>query len=458
MTPVEPGSSDFFPELDRAQTQEALRLIGELDEFKGRWRRLKEIQAERLESLRQVATIESAASSTRIEGAELSDAEVAEVLAGLRVDSFRSRDEEEVRGYGEVHTLIYDSYGAIPLTENHLKQLHQLLLRHVAKDEHHRGEYKKFPNDVTATHENGQAEVVFHTATPFDTPRLMASLVDETNAALADPTLHPVIVIARFVVSFLAIHPFQDGNGRLSRALTTLLLLRAGYEYVPYASLERVVEDNKFPYYAALRASQLAMREHPSRFGAWLLFFLGTLRAQKRALDAKLDVEHSMLELSATQARIVEVVRTLGSASSSDVRKRLAKLKLPERTLRYHLDLMVRRGLLAALGEKRGRRYTIGNGVGDPRLRERVATTNAIVASIFEAGGKISRRNLIALVKERGYPPQIVGILHGRRLPHLKRDPRTGESVLTARGEQVAKEHLFTQRLAKGIRLVPDTI
>src|SRR5665213_1815132 len=152
---------DYFPDLDRQQTREAVQLVSELDEFKGRWRRLKEVQAERLESLRQIATIESTASSTRIEGAELTDAEVAAVLGGLKVDSFRLRDEAEVRGYGELHTLIYESWADIPLSENHLKQLHTVLLRHVEKDDRHRGEYKELSNDVTATYEDGRAEVVF---------------------------------------------------------------------------------------------------------------------------------------------------------------------------------------------------------------------------------------------------------------------------------------------------------
>ena len=441
---------DFFPDLDRQQARGAIQLVSELDEFKGRWRRLKEIQAEKLQAMRQVATIESTASSTRIEGAELNDAEVAAVLSGLKVDSFRSRDAAEVRGYGELHTLIYESWADIPLTENHLKQLHALLLRHVEKDERHRGEYKKLSNDVTATYEDGRTEVVFQTATAFDTPRLMSALIAETNAALADSTLHPLFAVARFVVNFLAIHPFQDGNGRLSRALTTLLLLRSGYEYVPYASLERVIEDNKFRYYAALRESQLQMREDPARFGAWLLFFLGSLASQKRALDAKLGVERGILQLSAIQERIVAAVRGRagGRATSTQIER---ELKLAGRTVRYHLDLLVRRGLLAAHGQKRGRFYTIASAEATtPELSD--ASTNVIIAEVLRQGGRIRQRELAALLKKHGYKPQTVGLLHGRRLAHLRRDPRTRESVLTARGEEVAKQYLFAERLARGAR------
>lgn len=436
----------FFPHLTRQQAAEAIRLVSELDEFKGHWRRVKEIQAERLASLRQVATIESAASSTRIEGAELSDEEVAHVLGGLHVDSFRSRDEEEVRGYGELLSVIYESHRELTLTENHIKQLHGILLRHAAKDERRRGDYKKVPNDVIAKHPDGRSEVIFQTATPFDTPRLMTELVTDTNAALTDADNHPLTVIARFVVQFLAIHPFQDGNGRLSRALTTLLLLRAGYEYAPYASLERIVEENKLRYYAALRESQLAMRSDPADFVAWLIFLLGALRAQKRSLEAKLDVERSMLRLSSVQARIVAAVRSKGRVTTPALVK---ELNIPDRTVRYHIDLLVRRHLLAAHGQRKGRYYTVG---GDDAVPPPISDpgTNIVIAEIYEMGGRISRKDLLALVKRHGYDGRVVGLLHGRRLAHLRRSTKTGESTLTSRGEEVARQHLFATRLARG--------
>lgn len=442
----------YFPRLSPRQTAEMARLVGELDEFKGHWRRVKEIQAERLATLRQVATIESAASSTRIEGAELSDEEVARVLGGLHVDSFRKRDEEEVRGYGELLSIIYESHAELPLTENHIKQLHGVLLRHTAKDERHRGEYKKVSNDVVASHSDGSKEVIFQTAVPFDTPRLMTELVADTNAALAAHENHPLTVIARFIVEFLAIHPFQDGNGRLSRALTTLLLLRAGYEYVPYASLERIVEENKLRYYAALRESQLAMRGDPSDFGAWLIFLLGALRAQKRALESKLDVERSMLQLSAVQERILAAVRKQGRATTPWL---VEELGLPGRTVRYHLALLVGRQLLVAHGERRGRYYSLGG--SEPVAPTVVdASTNAIIAEIYEAGGRITQRDLLALVKRHGYKGRVVGILHGRRLAHLRRDPKTRDSLLTARGQEVAREYVFASRLARGARASED--
>jgi Fic family protein len=440
---------DFLTELTRHQTAEMLRLVGEIDDFKGHWRRVSEVRAERLAQLRQVTTIESTASSTRIEGAELSDAEVARVLEGMHVDSFRARDEEEVRGYGELLALIYDSHSEIPLTENHLKQLHGVLLRHSTKDERHRGEYKKLPNDVVATHPDGRREVLFQTASPFDTPRSMTELVAATNAAFERGDIHGLVAIARFVVDFLAIHPFQDGNGRLARALTTLLLLRAGSDYVPYSSLERVIEENKAQYYAALRSSQLAMRQNPAAFGDWLLFFLRALRAQKQSLEAKLQVERAVLQLSDVQQQIVDFVRSEGRTTTTAIG---AKFGIPYRTVRYHLDILVGRGLVAAHGQRKGRYYTPATRepTGAPAMPE--AGTNAIIAEIYERGGRVGQRDLRALVKRHGYDGRAIGALHGRRLAHLRKDPKTGESVLTSRGTEVARQYIFASRLAERAR------
>jgi Fic family protein len=235
-------------------TPEILSLIAELDEFKGAWRAIGRIAPERLSGLRRVATIESIGSSTRIEGAKLSNREVEQLLSNPTLRSFTTRDEQEVAGYAEVMDTILAHWDAIPLAENHIKQLHRDLLTHSDKDERHRGAYKTLPNHVEAFDENGQSlGVVFATAAPFDTPRLMSELVSWARKSEKDKTLHPLLVIAVFIIVFLEIHPFQDGNGRLSRILTTLLLLRAGYAHVPYSSLESIVEQSKDNYYLALR-------------------------------------------------------------------------------------------------------------------------------------------------------------------------------------------------------------
>ena len=192
---------------------EIVRLIAEIDEFKGRWEALKDKTPERLSVLRQVATIASIGSSTRIEGSKLTDAQVEELLLNIGKKSFRSRDEEEVGGYADTMNMIFDSYREINISENHIKQLHGNLLKYSTKDERHKGEYKKFPNHVEAFDEYGNLiGVVFETAAPFYTPMYTKELIDWYGIEIKGVTYHPLILIGAFIVHFLAIHPFQDGN------------------------------------------------------------------------------------------------------------------------------------------------------------------------------------------------------------------------------------------------------
>ena len=200
----------------------------------------------RLNALRRVATIESIGSSARIEGSKLSDRDVKKLLSNLHIKYFETRDEQEVAGYAEMMELIFRSWEEIPLSENHIRQLHRDLLEYSGKDSRHRGECKTASNSVVAFDEAGkQAGIVFETAAPFGTPVLMGEVAAWTNKALETKSLHPFLAIAVFIVVFLEIHPFQDGNGHLCRLLTTFLLLRSGYAYVPYGSLESVIEKNK---------------------------------------------------------------------------------------------------------------------------------------------------------------------------------------------------------------------
>jgi len=264
-------------------TPDLLSLIAELDSFKASWRFLNQ-QPEKLKVLRTVATIESIGSSTRIEGSKLSDKEVEQLLTHIKNRSFTTRDEEEVAGYAYVCEEIYHNFDAMPFTENTIKQLHQWLLQFSHKDTRHRGHYKKLSNNVEAFDAQGKSVgIVFETSTPFETPRHMEELVTWTQEQLEKRMLHPLLVIGIFIVVFLAIHPFQDGNGRLSRLLTTLLLLQSGYAYVPYSSLESFIERSKKSYYLALRRTQKTLRTDKVDFHPWLLFFLLCLQKQKKS-------------------------------------------------------------------------------------------------------------------------------------------------------------------------------
>ena len=330
-------------------TPELLALLSEIDEFKGAWRALGTLEPERLNALRRIATIESIGSSTRIEGSRLTDCEVEQLLAKLEIKTFASRDEQEVAGYAEVMETVFQSWSDISLTENHIKQLHRDLLVYSEKDQRHRGEYKKLRNDVAAFDAAGKMiGVVFETATPFDTPRRMGELVSWLKDTRELGRMHPLLTVAVFIVTFLEIHPFQDGNGRLSRVLTTLLLLQSGYAYVSYSSLESVVEHNKESYYFGLRQTQQTIHSEAPNWQPWLLFFLRAMQQQKRRLAEKVENEKLILSaLPALSVRIIDQARQAGRVTLSDM---VAITGVNRNTLKVHFRTLTAKKLLARHG------------------------------------------------------------------------------------------------------------
>ena len=337
-------------------TPAILNLIAELDEFKGAWQALGTLAPERLSALRRVATIESIGSSTRIEGSKLSDREVERLLSNLEIKSFSTRDEQEVADYAETMELVFRSWAEITLTENHIKQLHRDLLQHSEKDAHHRGNFKTQPNNVAAF-DGKQVGIVFETATPFDTPRRMSELVAWTSEAFSSRQLHPLLVTAIFTVILLEIHPFQDGNGRLSRILTTLLLLRVGYSYVPYSSLESVIEQSKEGYYLALRQTQVTIRTEAPNWQPWMTFFLRALQQQMKRLAKKVEREKIVLAaLPELSLRIIEHAREHGRVTISDTVRLTGTSR---NTLKQHFRQLVTQGYLTLHGSGRGAWYAL---------------------------------------------------------------------------------------------------
>jgi Fic family protein len=339
-------------------TPEILSLIAKIDEFKGAWRALGTLAPDRLSALRHVATIESIGSSTRIEGSKLSDREVERLLSNLQIKNFASRDEQEVAGYAEVMALVFSSWQDITITENHIKQLHQNLLVYSEKDDWHRGNYKATSNSVAAFDENGtQIGIVFQTASPFDTPRLMSELVTWVQEERTAGLLHPLLIIALWVVVFLEIHPFQDGNGRLSRVLTTLLLLQSGYVYVPYCSLESIIEQNKEAYYLALRQTQGTIRTDAPNWQPWLVFFLRSLAEQVRRLEKKVVREKLVLAtLPDLSLQIVEFAREHGRVTIGEATKLTGASR---NTLKQHFRSLIELGHLNQHGSGRGVWYDL---------------------------------------------------------------------------------------------------
>jgi Fic family protein len=333
-------------------------LLSEIDEFKGAWRALGTLAPERLSALRRVATIESIGSSTRIEGSRLTDREVEQLLALLEIKSFASRDEQEVAGYAEVMETIFQVWTDIPITENHIRQLHRDLLRYSEKDERHRGEYKTISNNVGAFDETGKMiGIVFETASPFDTPRRMAELVTWLNESRELKRLHPLLIVAIFTVVFLEIHPFQDGNGRLSRILTTLLLLQAGYAYVPYSSLESVIEQSKEEYYLALRQTQGTILTDSPHWQPWLLFFLRALQQQVRRLAFKVEREKiALAAMSELAVAILDYARDHGRVTMGNM---VQVTGASRNTLKDHFRNLVEKNMILQYGGGRSTWYSL---------------------------------------------------------------------------------------------------
>lgn len=337
-------------------TPEILNLIAEVDEFKGAWQQLGKLTPDRLSALKKVATIESIGSSTRIEGAKLSDSEIEKLLSQSNDKTFQTRDEQEVAGYAFVCEQVCDNYSSIPLTENAIKQLHAWLLQYTDKDSRHRGDYKKIPIRIEAFDFAGKSMgIVFETTSPLETPIKMQELIAWTNNEFGKKILHPLIIIGIFVVLFLAIHPFQDGNGRLSRLLTTLLMLKSGYLYSPYSSLESIIEANKESYYLALQRTQKGWQNNQPDWNTWLIFFFQCLQRQKKHLEVKLEKEKILLEmLPKLSLQVLELLKSHGRLGISEI---AVLTKANRNTLKKTLSALVKENYIERNGKGKATWY-----------------------------------------------------------------------------------------------------
>ncbi|OGL95782.1 hypothetical protein A2348_00105 [Candidatus Uhrbacteria bacterium RIFOXYB12_FULL_58_10] len=330
-------------------------LINQIDHLKGQWIGGAKLNPQALGRLKRSVLVTSTGASTRIEGSKLSDEDVEKFVRGLSLQKFTDRDKQEVQGYFELLENIFTSWKHIPFTEGVIKQLHRELLKYADKDERHRGEYKKMENSVEAFDESGKSVgIIFKTTPAYLTPKRMAELVEWAAYALKHEGHHPLLIIGSFLVEFLAIHPFQDGNGRLSRILTNLLLLKAGYEYVPYVSHEKLVEDNKADYYIALRKAQAMLGTERGNIVPWLEFFLNVLLEQARQAIELLSHENIEKILSPKQLAVWRYIETVDEATPGEIAK-AAEVARP--TVSQALDALLRLKKIERLGQGRTTRY-----------------------------------------------------------------------------------------------------
>jgi Fic family protein len=332
-------------------------MLSQIDQLRGQWTGGVNLAPQILGRLKKSALITSAGSSTRIEGSKLSDQEIEDIIKGTKFDRMKDRDSQEVHGYYETLSFIFENYDNIPISENYILELHNRLLRYTDKDTRHRGVYKKLENSVKLYGPDGaELAVLFDTTPPHLVSGQMQTLVDWYNDEINDYNFHPLLVIAGFVIEFLRIHPFQDGNGRLSRLLTNMLMLQNGFSYVPYVSNEKIVEENKAEYYLALRYSQKTFGAKSETIEPWIEFFLRVCLAQVEQAVGLLTGENIEKTLSPKQLVVWEYVKKVGEASVKAV---AAATDVGRPTVKQSLDKLLELKLIERIGAGRATRYRI---------------------------------------------------------------------------------------------------
>ncbi len=332
-----------------------LTKIARIDELKGRWIAGVKLSPQVLGRLKKSVLITSTGASTRIEGARLSDEDVEKLMKGISMQKFRDRDKQEVKGYYELLQNVFDSWKSINFSESTIKHFHKELLKYVDKDKLHRGEYKKTENKVEMIDAKGKSVgVLFDTTPAYLTPIKVHELVDKTKYAFNENKFHPLLIIGNFLVEFLNIHPFQDGNGRLSRILTNLLLLKTGYLYMPYISHEKLIEDNKPDYYMSLRKTQKTLKtKHPDII-PWIDFFLSIVIKQSEMAVELLSKENIEKLLSVKQLAIWQYLQTVDETSPGEIAE---KTKVARPTVNQAIDRLMRLNKVERIGMGRSTRY-----------------------------------------------------------------------------------------------------
>lgn len=329
--------------------------ITRIEELKGQWIAGAQLSSQVLGRLKRSVLITSTGASTRIEGARLSDEDVEKLMRGIDIQKFTDRDKQEVKGYYELLENVFNSWKSLKFNENTIKHFHKELLKYVKKDEDHRGDYKKRENQVQMINTAGESVgILFDTTPAYLAPKQMHELVEWTGGALAEKKYHPLFISASFLVEFLQIHPFQDGNGRLSRVLTNLLLLNEGYLYMPYVSHEKIIEDNKPEYYLALRQSQKTFKTDNETIIPWLDFFLTIFLKQSEMAIDLLSKENIERLLTQKQLAVWNYLQKVDSAAPREISEQ-TKVAYP--TVRQAIDKLMRLKRIERIGQGRSTSY-----------------------------------------------------------------------------------------------------
>jgi Fic family protein len=330
---------------------ELINLISEIDRFDAEWTAVERREGQSLKHLKTIATIRSVGASNRIEGNRMTDEEIDILLKNIDITRLTDRDKQEVAGYFDTLDVISENCENIDISESSIKNLHGILMKYSEKDRWHKGNYKQHNNAVEATFPDGVRQIIFHTTEAgFATDDAVHSLVAWYSA---EDKVHTLVKCAAFVYDFLSIHPFQDGNGRISRLLSTLLLLKNGYRWIQYVSFEHEIESRKSEYYQALRACQ-AQRPNED-VTVWVRFFLNCLRNIQKQLLKKLKQSGIETQLSPREKSILTLITNYAGIKSGEIAEKLA---IPNPTVKRILAELKTKNLIEKFGNGRNTSYS----------------------------------------------------------------------------------------------------
>jgi Fic family protein len=342
---------------ESSNTEKIFTLISSIDTVKGQWKLTQKLSPQMIKRLTQSVLITSAGSSNRIEGNKMTDEQIKNLYSKLRIKKFKDRDEQEVAGYIEMLAIVFESYNSIKLNEGTILQFNKEILKYTDKDKGHRGKYKFTSNQVQAKDEKGNiVQIIFDPTPPYLAQKETLELLEWTNWALETNFKHPLIIIANFIFEFLAIHPFEDGNGRTSRVLTNLLLLKTGYEFTPFVSHEKIVESSKVDYYMALNKTQQSWKTEKENIAPFVIFFLEVVNQQAQKALQILSQDDTQSYLSDKQNQVWQYALSADTFSRMEV---IRATNLPARTVEESIKKLVNMNKLEKMGEARSTKYKV---------------------------------------------------------------------------------------------------
>ena len=332
-------------------TPDIVNMLSSLHEFRGKQELYIEAESDVLTALLDIAKIQSTKASNKIEGIYTSD-ERLEALV-MEKSEPRNRSEEEIAGYREVLATVHDSYEYIPIRPNNILQLHRDLYSFSSSDTG--GRYKNTDNVIAESGKDGQQRVRFIPVSAFQTPEAMENLCDEFNNAIARSEYDPLLLIPMFILDFLCIHPFNDGNGRMSRLLTLLLLYRSGYIVGKYISMEMLIEKTKDTYYEALQNSSIEWHNNQSDYTSFVRYYVGVLLKGYNEFQDR--IEHLKYRKLSKADRVKAVFeKRLGIVKKSDIATLCPDIS--ETTIERTLKELLEAGFIEKVGKGRATGYT----------------------------------------------------------------------------------------------------